>query len=363
MDYNALLKEIVGRIRQGQVRAAVSVNLELLALYWDVGRIIAARQSDEGWGAGVIPRLARDIKNDLTDIKGFSARNIGRMLAFYKEYREMVFLPPAVAKLGIRQGTEFLPPAVAKKPESEKQAILGYFERLPWAHHVILLQVKDWKIRLWYMRQTIENGWSRNFLEDQIKSNLYSRQGKAVSNFDLRLPEPQSSLAKETLKDPYIFDFLTMEPEYHERELEAALVADVEKFLIELGAGFAFMGRQYHLTVDTEDFYIDLLFYHTKLHCYVVVELKNGKFTPADAGQTNFYCSVVDGTLKQENDNPTIGLILCRSHNRVVAEYILKNIDAAIGVSDYQLTRDLPENMKSSLPTVEEIEERLDEQK
>lgn len=362
MNYPALLSEIIGRIRQGQVRAAVSVNVELLALYWDVGRMIAQRQNDEGWGAGVIPRLAKDIQNDLTDIKGFSARNIGRMLAFYREYREIEFLPPPVAKLGIKQGAEFLPPPVAKIPESEMQAIRGYFERLPWAHHVILLQVKDRQARLWYMRQTLENGWSRNFLEDQIKSDLYTRQGKAVSNFDLRLPEPQSSLAKEALKDPYIFDFLTMEPVFHERELEAALVADVEKFLLELGAGFAFMGRQYHLAVDTEDFYIDLLFYHTKLHCYVVVELKNDKFRPEFAGKTNFYCSVVDGTLKQENDNPTIGLILCRSHNRVVAEYTLKNIDAAIGVSDYQLTRDLPENFKSCLPTVEEIEERLDEQ-
>lgn len=362
MNYPALLREIIGRIRQGQVRAAVSVNVELLALYWDVGRMIAQRQNDEGWGAAVIPRLANDIKNGLTDIKGFSERNLKRMLAFYKEYSDLEIVPRAVAQIDMKNDTVIVPRAVAQLPEATSANLLEYIIRLPWAQNVILLQIKDRKERLWYMRQSLENGWSRDFLSDQIKFDLYNRQGKAVSNFDLRLPEPQSSLAQETLKNPYVFDFLTLDTTFHEKELEDALIADVEKFLLELGAGFAFIGRQYHLSVGDDDFYIDLLFYHAKLHCYVVIELKNDKFKPEFAGKTNFYCSVVDGTLKQENDNPTIGLILCRSHNRVVAEYTLKNIDAAIGVSDYQLTRDLPDNFKSCLPTVEEIEERLDEQ-
>lgn len=361
MNYPALLREIIGRIRQGQVRAAVSANVELLALYWDVGRMIYQRQNDEGWGAAVIPRLANDIKNDLTDIKGFSERNLKRMLAFYKEYNNLQFVPPPVAQIETTGHPAIVPPPVAQLPQSNPSDLQTYVLSLPWAHNVILLQVKNEQARLWYMRQTIENGWSRNFLADQIKSDLYNRKGQAVTNFDLRLPEPQSSLAQETIKNPYVFDFLTLDTAFHEKELEDALIASVEKFLLELGAGFAYMGRQYHLSVGDDDFYIDLLFYHTKLHSYVVIELKNDKFKPEYAGKTNFYCSVVDGTLKQENDNPTIGLILCRSHNRVVAEYTLKNIDAAIGVSDYQLTRSLPENFKSCLPTVEEIEERLDE--
>ena len=349
MNYPALLREILDRIQQGQVRAALSVNVELLSLYWDVGRIIAARQNDEGWGAAVIPRLAHDIKNNLVDIKGFSERNLRRMVSFYREYKGLLILPTALAKLDSADKAIRPTPLAELADRSEKEVnedLHKFVLQLPWAQNVALLAVKIREERLWYMMQAISKGWSHDTLCEQIKTNLFARQGKAISNFDLRLPEPQSSLAQETLKNPYVFDFLTLDTTFHEKKLEDALIGDVEKFLLELGAGFAFIGRQYHLSVGDDDFYIDLLFYHAKLHCYVVIELKNDKFKPEYAGKTNFYCSVVDGTLKQENDNPTIGLILCRSHNRVVAEYTLKNIDAAIGVSDYQLTRDLPDNFK-----------------
>jgi predicted nuclease of restriction endonuclease-like (RecB) superfamily len=363
MNYPALLKEITERIRQGQFRATMAVNAELLSLYWDVGRMIAERQSEKGWGANIIPRLAKDIRNDLPEIKGFSQRNLGRMLAFYREYKELAFLPPPVAKMETTAGDEaILPLPVAKLPANPGQyGIHDFVLLLPWAHNVVLLGIKDRETRMWYMEQALEHGWSKDWLTAQIKAEVYSRQGKAVTNFSLRLPAPQSVLAQESLKDPYLFDFLTLEKPFHERELEAGLVAHVEKFLLELGAGFAFLGRQYHLAVGESDFYVDLLFYHTKLRCYIVVELKNDEFRPEHAGKVNFYCTAVDDLLRMAGDNPTIGLILCLTQDRVVAEYTLRKIDAPIGVSEYQLTRALPENLKSSLPTVEEIEERLEE--
>lgn len=345
-NYPALLKEITDRIWRGQLRASMAVNVELLGLYWDVGRMVAERQGKAGWGAGIIPKLAQDIRNELSDVKGFSARNIGRMLAFFREYSELQFLPPPVAKLHTKR---------------EQGEIFNIVLLLPWAHNVLLLGVKDRAARLWYMQQALEHGWSKDWLTGQIKANAFERHGKAVSNFVTHLPAPQSALAQESLKDPYIFDFLTLEEPFHERELETGLVAHVERFLLELGAGFAFIGRQYHVEVGEQDFYIDLLFYHTRLRCYVVIELKRGQFKPEYAGKVNFYCSVVDDVLRHEHDNPTIGLILCQTHDRVVAEYTLKNVNTPIGVSEYELTRALPDNLKSSLPTVEEIEERLEE--
>jgi predicted nuclease of restriction endonuclease-like (RecB) superfamily len=363
MNYPALLKEIKDRIRQGQLRASMAVNVELLSLYWDVGRIVAERQGAEGWGAGIIPRLAHDIRNELPEIKGFSARNIDRMLAFYREYKELGFSPPAVAKIEAADTDDAISsPAVAKLlPSQELHEIYEIIFRLPWAHNVILLGVKDRAVRIWYMQRALEHGWSRDWLASQIKANLHSRQGRAVTNFSLRLPDPQSALAQETLKDPYKFDFLTLEEQFHERELETGLVAHVEKFLLELGAGFAFLGRQYHLTVGESDFYVDLLLYHTKLRCYVVVELKNDEFRPEHAGKVNFYCTAIDDLLRSAGENPTIGLILCLTQDRVVAEYTLRNVNAPIGVSEYELTRALPDSLKSSLPTVEEIEERFEE--
>lgn len=326
---------------------------------WGESLLLAKKQKV---GVSIIPRLSRDIRNDLSELKGFSERNIGRMLAFYREYSMLSILPTPLAKLEAKEDAEFLPPALAKLAELPVESQLKeLLLLLPWAHNTTLLRVKDTAARIWYMAQTLEHGWSHDWLADQIKHKTYERQGHAVTNFATHLPAPQSALAQESLKDPYVFDFLTLEETFHERELENGLVEHVEKFLLELGAGFAFIGRQYHVEVGKQDFYIDLLFYHTRLRCYVVIELKRGQFKPEYAGKVNFYCSVVDDFLRHEHDNPTIGLILCQTHDRVVAEYTLKNVNTPIGVSEYELTRALPDNLKSSLPTVEEIEERLEE--
>ena len=364
-NYPALLEEIKDRIRRAQIKATMSANAEMLHMYWDVGRIIDEQRSVEGWGTKVIQRLARDIRNDLPEIKGFSERNLKRMRAFYNEYKRLLIGPLAVAQLPGDAASPIGPLAVAQlAPETAGTTdaiLLEYVFRLPWTHNAVLLGVKNISVRLWYMAQTLEHGWSKDWLIEQVKHNVYERHGKSVTNFVTHLPAPQSALAQESLKDPYIFDFMTLAEPFHERELETGLVAHVEKFLLELGAGFAFMGRQYHVAVGDQDFYIDLLFYHAKLRCYVVIELKKGKFKPEYAGKVNFYCSVVDDTLRHEQDNPTIGLILCQTHDRVVAEYTLRNVNTPIGVSEYELTRALPDSLKSSLPTVEEIEDRLEE--
>jgi predicted nuclease of restriction endonuclease-like (RecB) superfamily len=366
--YGSLLTEIKERIRQAQTRAALSANAEMIAMYWDIGRMIHQRQQMEGWGAGVIPRLANDLKNELPEEKGFSERNIKRMLRFYREYPELpqpeANLVPQVAALLKTEENEAsvnVPQAAAHLqnfPSATITAQLAF--GIPWFHHVILIEkVKELSIRLWYMEQTIEQGWSRDTLAAMIKSNAFARQGQAVSNFSTSLPSPQSKLARQLLKDPYLFDFLTIEEPFHERELETGLVRHLEKFLLELGQGFAFVGRQYHLEVSGKDFYLDLLFYHLKLRCFVVVDLKKGEFQPEYAGKMNFYCSVVDDQLSNEADQPTIGLILCQTKDRILAEYSLRDIHKPIGISDYELTRSLPDNLKSSLPTVEEIEAEL----
>jgi len=348
--YGTLLAEIKDRIRQAQTRAAFSASAEMIATYWDIGRMIHQRQQEKGWGAGVIPRLAGDLKNELPDVKGFSERNIKRMLQFYREYRD---LPQPVSNI--------VPQPAAQLPDHPQVAVsLRLAFGLPWFHHVILIEkVKNLSARLWYMQQTIEQGWSRDTLTAMIKGNAHARQGQAISNFSTRLPAPQSELAREMLKDPYLFDFLTLEESFHERELETGLVRHLEKFLLELGAGFAFVGRQYHLEVSDRDFYLDLLFYHLRLRCFIVIELKKGDFKPEYAGKMNFYCSAVDDLLRNETDQLTIGLILCQTKDRILAEYTLRDIHKPIGISAYELTRALPEGLKSSLPTVEEIEAEL----
>ena len=365
--YKNLLVDIKGRIRQGQLRANLSVNVELLATYWDIGCMIHQRQQDEGWGKGVIPRLARDLKNELAEVKGFSERNILRMLTFYKEYSGFSISPLPVAKLedqsfrqqpGAKTNDE-----IAKLPVSQlenQQVKIQLINLTGWAHHVILIQkVKDLSTRFWYMQQSIANGWSRDSLVDMIKSQLHLRQGNVVSNFDRVLPLPQSDLAIQLFKDPYIFDFMTLATPFTERELELGLVKNVEKFLLELGAGFAFVGRQYKLEISDKDFYIDLLFYHLKMRCFIVIELKKGDFIPEYAGKMNFYCSAVDDMLKHATDQPTIGLILCQGKDKLFAEYSLKDINKPIGISEYELTRALPDNFKGSLPSIKEIEEAL----
>lgn len=357
-DYAALLGDIKQRVRHAQTRAMLAVNAELIRLYWDIGALIHTRQQQEGWGAAVIPRLARDLHNELPEEKGFSERNIKRMLAFYREYADLEFVPQPVAQ--IETGASLVQPTPQKVPQAAALFAVELILALPWGHHAELMRkVKDPATRQWYMRAAFENGWSRNILLTQIESDAHRRQGKTASNFTLRLPKPDSDLVQQTLKDPYLFDFLTLESGFHERELETGLIVHLEKFLLELGQGFAFVGRQYHLDIGDKDFYIDLLFYHLKLRCYVVIELKRGDFKPEYAGKMNFYCSVVDDQLRHETDKPTIGLILCQQPNRLLAEYALRGVESPIGVSGFELTRALPETLQTSLPSIEQIESEL----
>jgi predicted nuclease of restriction endonuclease-like (RecB) superfamily len=338
IQYGNLLCEIKNRIQQAQSKAILSVNAEMILMYWDIGRIIYIQQQKEGWGAGVIKRLSRDIRNELPKLKGFSERNIKFMVQMYKEYEGLI------GKQDVSQ------------LEKRKQLI----SRIPWGHNILIMQrVKDHSIRFWYIEETIRNGWSRDTLASMIKNDLHNRQGQLANNFDITLPIPQSDLVRQALKDPYIFDFLTLTEPFVERELETELIKHLEKFLIELGAGFAFVGRQYKVTIADQDFYLDLLFYHLKLRCFFVIDLKKGDFKPEYAGKMNFYCSAVDDILKHPTDQQTIGLILCETKNMVFAEYALRDIHKPIGVSEYELTRALPENLKGSLPSIEEIEAEL----
>jgi len=362
--YALLLDDIKHRIQQAQTRAVLSANREMQSLYWDIGRMIDQRQQEEGWGAGVIPRLSKDLRNELPEIKGFSERNLKRMIRFYREYPFFCLeVPQAVAQLPGQTLEEKVPQAVAQLQSAageHKENVRELILNLPWGQNFLLIEkFKDLSTRIWYIKQALAEGWSRNVLQAMIKGRAHERQGQAVNNFDALLPAPQSDMAKQALKDPYIFDFLTLDKPFRERELELGLIQHLEKFLLELGQGFAFVGRQYHIDVDEEDFYIDLLFFHLRLRCHVVIDLKIGPFRPEYAGKMNFYLNVVDDHLKHETDNPSIGLILCQDKKKVVAEYALRGLSKPIGVSEYELTRALPEELKSSLPTIEEIEAEL----
>jgi len=327
--YAELLESLKVRIRQAQIRAALAVNRELVLLYWHIGKEILQRQQQEGWGAKVIERLAQDLSREFPDMKGFSPRNLKYMRAFVDAWPDEQIVQQAAAQI-------------------------------PWFHNVVLLEkVKDPAERLWYMQQTIEHGWSRNVLVHQIENNLYERQGKAITNFQRTLPAPQSDLARSLLKDPYVFDFLTLGPETQERDLERALLNHLRDFLLEMGKGFAFVGSQYRLVVGGDEFYVDLLFYQLRLRCYVVIEFKVGEFKPEYAGKMHFYLSAVDNLLRHADDRPTIGLILCKSKNQLVAEYALRDMSKPIGVATYRLTGALPAEMQESLPSIEELKKEL----
>ncbi len=330
-QYASWLKCLKAKVRQVQLNAAVKVNQELLLFYWDLGSDILEKQKNAVWGDGFLNQLSKDLTAEFPEIKGFSRRNLELM----RQWRNFWSGQEAIAKQLATQ--------------------------IPWWHNVILLtKIKNQNEALFYLQKTIQNGWSRAVLTHQIEGSLYSREGKAINNFKATLPQPQSDLASQTIKDPYNFDFLTIREKHDEKELEDALISQVTKFLLELGAGFSFISRQYKLIVEGDDFYIDLLFYHVHLHSYVVVELKAVKFKPEFAGKLNFYVSAVDGLLKTEFDNPTIGILICKSKNKTVVEYTLKDIHKPIGVSEYTITQNLPDKFKSSLPTIEEFEAELD---
>ena len=329
-EYNTFLVDIKNKIKLSQQKAFSSVNQEMIMLYFNIGSLIDARQKEQGWGAKIIDKLSLDILNEFPNMKGFSTRNIKRMLQFYKEYHE------------------------------DFSKVTLVVSQIPWTHNIILIQkIKDKNLRYWYIQKVLENGWSKDILALMIKSEVHKREGNLVSNFKDVLPQNDSDLVQQSFKDPYLFDFLSITEPFRERELENSLIKNMEKFLIELGSGFAFVGRQYKLEIGDDDFYIDLLFYHLKLRCFVVVELKKGKFKPEYSGQVNFYCSAVDSVLAQKDDKPTIGLILCQEKNEIVAEYSLRNMSQPIGISEYQLTEVLPKEFESSLPTIEMIESEL----
>lgn len=344
-DYPKLLEEIKVRILNAQIQAGIAANQELLLLYYSIGHDIHIRLETGVWGTGIVNRLAADLQRAFPGMAGFSPRNLRRMRMFYRSYQadsgSGAIRPQTVAKLESLKW----PPAVAK---------------LPWAHNIILLEkCKEPVERDWYGRVAVTYGWSRNVLIHQIESGLYKREGKAPTNFPATLPKPQSDLAGQTLKDPYVFDFLAMTKKHNERDIENALVNHIQKFLVELGVGFAFVGRQTHLEVDSEDYYIDLLFYHLKLRCYVVIELKAGEFKPEYAGKMSFYLSAVDAAMRHPDDKPTIGLILCKSKKRLTVEYTLRDIRKPVGVSEYKLTQSLPKSLQSSLPSIKDIEKEL----
>ncbi|BAY59804.1 hypothetical protein NIES2135_66810 (plasmid) [Leptolyngbya boryana NIES-2135] len=328
--YPQLLNDLKERIRTAQVRAAVAVNRELVLLYWQIGRMILDRQAQAGWGAKVIDQLSKDLRREFPEIKGFSSRNLKYMRTFAETYPDSSIVQEVLAQI-------------------------------TWYHNLALIEkLKTTEDRLWYAQQTIANGWSRNILVIQIETRLRDRQGKAMTNFERTLPKPQSDLANSLLKSPYSFDFLSLGREAQERDLENALVAHIRDFLLELGVGFAFVGSQYHLQVGNEDYYVDLVFYHLKLRCFVIIDLKMIEFTPEMSGKMNFYLAVVDDLLRHPDDQPTIGLILCKSKNQTIVEYALRSINRPIGVSTHEIWNSLPEQFKQSLPSIEQLELEMD---
>lgn len=344
-SYATLLKQVKARVALAQKKAIYAANEEMLTMYWDIGKLLSESQKQIGWGNNAIEQLANDLKNDYPKIKGFSPRNCRCMIQFYKEYNQgLTIWQQPVAKLGISN-------------------LILPVKQLSWSHNVILMQkVKDLKARYWYMIQCLKNGWGRNFLIEAINQDYYNIHGALANNFDATLPEIQAKQVKETLKDPYIFDMLTFTDEYDERDVELGLIKHIEKFLLQMGAGFAFMGRQYHIEVSEKDFYIDILMYNAFMHRYLVVELKRGEFQPEYIGKLNFYCSAVDDILCREGDNQTIGLLLCQNKDRIMAEYALRDVHKPIGISDYELGKALPKDIKSGLPSIEELENKLSQE-
>lgn len=371
ITYSLWLADWKKRIQSAQIKAALSVNCEVLLLYWELGRDIFEKQQSAAWGDGLIPRFAKDLKAAFPNLSGFSRTNLFYIRKWFLFYQERVEIVPQVAGQndGIivpqikAQSGSLIVQQVAGQLQGADKEVLDIFILVPWGHHQIVLdKCKTVPEAIFYLQKTVQNNWSRDVLRSEMKGNLYERQGKAITNFEWTLPKPQSDLAQETFKNPYNFDFLQLGDEAQERDVEQAMMRHVEKTLLELGQGFAFVGRQHKITVDDEDYFIDLLFYHTRLHCYVVVDLKAGKFKPEYAGKLNFYCSAADDLLRTEPDQPTIGLILCREAGKhTTVEYALRDIHKPLGVAEYILTQTLPDELKDMLPTTAQLEQELDE--
>ncbi len=348
-DYRKWIISIKSEVQAAQLKAAVSVNRELLQLYWFIGRQIIERQENATWGDGFLKQMSVDLLAEFPEMKGFSHRNLKSIRQWHQFWS---------STLSIGKQPVAPMPQKGKQPVSQMtleapQLIL----QIPWGHNILLIQkLKNPEDAWFYGQKTIEHNWSRSVLNHQIESGLHLREGKAVNNFQATLPEPESDLAEQLLRDPYNFDFLTLTKRYNERELEEGLLEHLTKFLLELGAGFAFVGNQFKIDVDGDQFKIDLLFYHLRLHCYVVIELKVDKFKPEYAGKLNFYVSAVDSQVRSDLDAPTIGILICKSKSDIVVEYSLRDLSKPIGVSEYQITENLPDNLRSSLPTIEQIE-------
>lgn len=331
-EYRDWIKALKSKIYDTKRKVALSINSQLLELYWEIGKDIVERQENSDWGSKLIEQTATELKHEFPEIKGFSRRNLYAIRQWYKFYsKEYSFVPQSVAQI-------------------------------PWGHNrLIITKIKNVDEALFYCNETIKNGWDRDTLEIQIDNDFYNKKGKAVTNFSETLPEKQSKLAVETLKDPYNFDFLGLHDDALEKSIEDELVKHITEFLLELGQGFAFLGHQYKIEISETDYFIDMLFYHMELRSYIVIELKAGKFKPEFTGKLNFYLSAVDSQLKKQDDNKTIGILLCKKKERIEAEYALRDINKAMGISEYRLTDAIPENLKTKLPSIEELENQLTE--
>ena len=348
-DYKKWLEELKNSIQASQIKAAIKVNSELLDLYWHLGEEIAAKQKDSNWGDSIIEQLSKDLTTAFPGMKGFSRANLFFIRKWFLFYQPLTIVSQPVRQL----------------PLSRNQA--DYFSfvsqlvrQIPWGHNrEIITKCSEIDEAVFYVQQTINNNWSRSVLTVQIETKLYQRQGKTIHNFEATLDQPTADLAKETFKNPYVFDFLTIGKEAHERDLENALTNQIQRFLLELGQGFAYMGKQYLINVGNSDFFLDLLFYHTRLRCFVVVELKVSDFQPEFAGKLNFYLNVIDDQFKHETDKPSIGILLCKTPDKLVVEYALKNVSSPLGVAEYQLMEAIPDHLRGELPTTEDLENEL----
>lgn len=368
-NYTQLFLQVKKRVALAQQRAIYAANEEMLHMYWDIGEMLEMSQKADGWGQKTLERLSTDLKNDFPKVKGFSVRNMQYMMQFYEEYNKELTLPKSeqqsITQLALAQLDNYTKTeeyAIAKSSISQLPTynFILPIKSLSWTHNLILIQkVKDIRARYWYMVQSIKSHWKAEYLKEVIDRNDYEKHGALANNFDATLPAPEAKEVKSMLKDPYIFDMLTFTEEYDERDIEIGLVEHVQKFLVEMGAGFGFMGRQYHIEVSGDDYYLDLLMYNAFMHRYLVIELKNTEFKPEYIGKLNFYCSAVDDTLCRKGDNKTIGLLLCKTKDKIKAEYALRDIIKPIGVSDYELGQVLPADLRSSLPSIEEIEKDL----
>ncbi len=356
-DFKAWIEPIKQQIKQAQIKAALSVNKEMIALYWFLGENINIQQKNAKWGSAFIEQTSKELRESFPDVRGFSTDNIRFMLRFYQFYSEVINIAQLAQQ--IEKDSDITMPPAQSMHENAKNALLNLLVSVPWGHHTLLLRkTKVLEEALFYVQQTAENNWSRAVLEAQFETGLYKRQGKAITNFKVTLPENDSDLAVSLLKDPYSFDFITLKKRVKERELEQKLVENITRFLLELGKGFAYMGRQFLLKVGSKEYRTDMLFYHTRMKCYVIIELKTTEFEPEHIGKLNFYISAVNEFVKTDTDKPTIGILLCKNKDNFEVEFALKDVNKPIGVSEYAY-KELPEDIKAVFPSVDELNNEL----